>query len=109
MEKRGQSTTLVHAGRDIDKSFGFVNMPIAGGSTVLYKSAADMRKRYQDQLNGNWVDITYGTGGGPTHQAFFKAINELTGAWNLGFFYWISRMCYSVFCLCPSRRPCSCD
>ncbi len=81
MADRGQSTILVHAGRDIDKSSGFVNMPIAGGSTVLYKSAADMRKRYQDQLKGNWTDITYGTGGGPTHQAFFKAINELTGAY----------------------------
>ncbi len=77
--QREQSTVLVHAGRDVSKSFGFVNMPPVGGSTVLHASSQDMKERPEKFDEGKTNQVIYGTYGGPTHQAFYAAINELTG------------------------------
>lgn len=72
------STKLVHVGRNTDVSQGFVNIPPFNGSTVLHHSSADMKERTRRQMNGEEV-LTYGTGGGPTHDAFFQLMNELEG------------------------------
>lgn len=73
-EKRGwgESTRLVHAGRDPWEQHGFVNTPIYRGSTVLYRS-------YEDILNRN-SRYTYGTKGTPTIDSLEEAWTELAGA-----------------------------
>ncbi len=78
-KQRQQGTVLVHAGRDVRKSFGFVNVPAAGGSTVLHESSRDMKERPGKFAEGKTTRIMYGTQGGPTHQAFYEAITQLTG------------------------------
>jgi len=35
-------TILTHAGRNPDEQFGFVNTPVYRGSTVLFKTLADL-------------------------------------------------------------------
>ncbi len=65
-------TRLVHAGRDPDEQFGFVNTPVYRGSTVLYDSVEQMR------TNGR--RFTYGTHGTPTTEALATAWSELSGA-----------------------------
>ncbi len=68
----GESTRLVHAGRDPREQHGFVNTPIYRGSTVLYPTTDDLlhrRSRY-----------TYGTKGTPTTEALETAWTELAGA-----------------------------
>lgn len=73
-EKRGwgDSTRLVHAGREPWEQHGFINTPIYRGSTVLYKS-------YDDILNRR-NRYTYGTKGTPTTDALETAWTELAGA-----------------------------
>lgn len=68
----GESTRLVHAGRDPSRQHGFVNAPIYRGSTVLYPTYDDIlhrRSRY-----------VYGTKGTPTTEALESAWSELSGA-----------------------------
>ena len=72
------STKLVHVGRNTGVSQGFVNIPPFNGSTVLHHSSADMKERTRRQMNGEEV-LTYGTEGGPTHDAFYQLMNELEG------------------------------
>lgn len=72
------STKLVHVGRNTDAGKGFVNIPPFSGSTVLHKSSADMRERTRRQMQGEDA-LTYGTAGGPTHDAFYQLMNELEG------------------------------
>jgi len=68
----GESTRLVHAGRDPSEQHGFVNTPIYRGSTVLYKT-------YDDILNRR-NRFTYGTKGTPTTDALEQGWSELAGA-----------------------------
>lgn len=68
----GESTRLVHAGRDPFAQHGFVNTPIYRGSTVLYKS-------YEDILNRR-NRYTYGTKGTPLTDSLEEAWTELAGA-----------------------------
>ncbi|HSP26584.1 MAG TPA: PLP-dependent transferase, partial [Saliniramus sp.] len=68
----GESTRLVHAGRDPGEQHGFVNTPIYRGSTVLYKS-------YDDILNRR-NRYTYGTKGTPTTEALEQGWSEIAGA-----------------------------
>ncbi len=89
------STKLVHVGRNTGVSQGFVNIPPFNGSTVLHHSSADMKERTRRQMNGEEV-LTYGTEGGPTHDAFYQLMNELEG----GVGTW------AFFCFCEGRRPC---
>ena len=65
-------TRLVHAGRDPDQQFGFVNTPIYRGSTVLYPSMESLKKRN--------IPYTYGTKGTPTTRALEEAWSEIAGA-----------------------------
>ena len=72
------ATTLATAGRDRE-TFEFVNPPIVRGSTVLHASVADMKARIAQRNAGADETITYGIYGGPTHQAFYDALNALEG------------------------------
>ena len=51
-------TILTHAGRDPDAQFGFINTPVFRGSTVLFKTLADLDKPTQP--------FTYGRAGNPS-------------------------------------------
>jgi len=68
----GESTRLVHAGRDPFAQHGFVNTPIYRGSTVLYKTYEDILHRRNRYI--------YGTKGTPTTEALEEAWTELAGA-----------------------------
>lgn len=64
-------TRIVTGGREPFEHFGFVNPPVYHGSTVLYRTAADLvahRGRYQ-----------YGRRGTPTSEALEKALAGLEG------------------------------
>jgi len=67
-----ESTRLIHAGRDPENQFGFVNTPIYRGSTVLFPTMASLKDRD--------VPYTYGTKGTPTIKALEDAWSELSGA-----------------------------
>ena len=61
----------MHAGRDPDEHFGFVNPPVYHASTVLYPTAEDQvahRSRYQ-----------YGRRGTPTTEALQQALAAIEG------------------------------
>ena len=68
----GINTRLAHSGNDPKDFFGFVNPPIARGSTVLFPDARTMETRNQP--------YTYGTRGTPTHTALENAVNALEGS-----------------------------
>ena len=68
----GQSTRLVHAGRDPSAQHGFVNAPIYRGSTVLFPTYDDLMHR-----RGRY---DYGTSGSPTMDSLKDAWSELSGA-----------------------------
>lgn len=67
-----QKTRIVHAGRNPEEQFGFVNTPIYRGSTVLSPTAADLRR--------SDARFTYGTKGTPTTEALENAWTQLAGA-----------------------------
>ena len=71
-QKKRMATLVTHAGRAPFDHFGFVNPPIYRGSTVLFKSVADL-----ETLNQSY---TYGTKGTPTTRALEKAWTEISGA-----------------------------
>ena len=66
------ATQLTRLGRDHDMQHGFVNMPVFRGSTVVFKTMAD--------LEANRGRYTYGTKGTPTIEALENAWSELSGA-----------------------------
>lgn len=66
-------TILTHAGRDPDDQFGFVNTPIYRGSTVLFKTLADLDSPTQRFL--------YGRAGNPTTESVETIVNALEGAY----------------------------
>lgn len=74
------ATLLATAGR-ARETFEFVNPPIVRGSTVLHASVADMKARIAARNAGADEPITYGIYGGPTHQAFYDALNALEGGY----------------------------
>jgi len=63
---------LVHLGRDVEESRGFVNVPPFRGSTVLFPDVAAMRAGAQR--------FTYGTHGTPTTEALRSAWTDIAGA-----------------------------
>ncbi|MDJ1157034.1 cystathionine beta-lyase [Chelatococcus sp. SYSU_G07232] len=67
-----ERTRLVHAGRNPEEQFGFVNTPVYRGSTVLYPSV--------DKLLDRNARFTYGTKGTPTTEALETAWTQLCGA-----------------------------
>ncbi len=66
-------TLLAHAGRDPDQQFGFVNTPVYRGSTVLFKSLADLDAQSQRYL--------YGRAGNPTTASVESVVTALEGAY----------------------------
>ena len=70
--KLSTPTKLATSGRNADETFGFVNVPPYRGSTVLYKSTADLVARKNRYL--------YGIIGNPTTDALEEAWNEIEGS-----------------------------
>ncbi|HWV22117.1 MAG TPA: cystathionine beta-lyase [Devosia sp.] len=66
-------TILTHAGRDPDSQFGFVNMPVYRGSTVLFKTLDDLDAQKQRFL--------YGRAGNPTTEGVEEVVTALEGAY----------------------------
>lgn len=66
-------TILTHSGRVPDEQFGFVNTPVYRGSTVLFKTLADLDAPKQR--------FAYGRAGNPTTEAVEKVVTELEGAY----------------------------
>lgn len=70
--KKTMRTLVTQAGRDPFAHHGFINPPITRGSTVLFKSLADLEAPRQP--------YTYGTKGTPTTRALERAWSEIAGA-----------------------------
>jgi cystathionine beta-lyase len=66
-------TVLTHLGRTPDDQFGFVNTPVYRGSTVLFKTLADIEAQQQRFL--------YGRAGNPTTESVETVITALEGAY----------------------------
>lgn len=66
-------TMLTHLGREPDEQFGFVNTPVYRGSTVLFKTLADLEKQQQRYL--------YGRAGNPTTEGVEAIVTALEGAY----------------------------
>lgn len=66
-------TKLVHAGRNPDEQFGYVNTPIYRGSTVLFDTLDALEQRASARF-------TYATHGTPTTEALENAWSEIAGA-----------------------------
>lgn len=71
-DRLGTRTRLVHAGRNPEEQFGFVNAPIYRGSTVLYPTLDDITHRRSRYV--------YGTKGTPTIESLETAWSSLAGA-----------------------------
>ncbi len=71
------ATKVVHLGRDIKASAGFVNLPVYHGSTVLYDSLDHLKRTSSDRTPGT---VTYGRRGTPASFALENAVAELEGA-----------------------------
>ena len=65
-------TILTHGGRNPEEQFGFVNTPVYRGSTVLFKTLADIEAQQQRYL--------YGRAGNPTTDGVEAVVTELEGA-----------------------------
>ena len=72
LDRFGERTRLVHAGRDPSAQHGFVNTPIYRGSTVLYPTLDDFTHRR--------ARFAYGTRGTPTIASLEEAWSGLAGA-----------------------------
>ncbi|QDZ10038.1 cystathionine beta-lyase [Devosia ginsengisoli] len=66
-------TVLTHGGREPSEQFGFVNTPVYRGSTVLFKTLADIEAQQQRYL--------YGRAGNPTTEGVEAIVTELEGAY----------------------------
>jgi cystathionine beta-lyase len=66
-------TLLTHLGRDPGDQFGFVNTPVYRGSTVLFKTLADVEAQAQRYL--------YGRAGNPTTEGVETIVTALEGAY----------------------------
>ncbi len=66
-------TLLTHLGREPDEQFGFVNTPVYRGSTVLFKTLADIEAQEQRFL--------YGRAGNPTTEGVEAIVTALEGAY----------------------------
>jgi cysteine-S-conjugate beta-lyase len=71
-KKLRSRSRLVHLGRDVEMSQGFVSVPPFRGSTVLYPNVETLKNRNQR--------YTYGTHGTPTTEALCEAWSAISGA-----------------------------
>ena len=74
--KPSLATRLSHLGRAGTRAVGFVNPPVARGSTMLYESCDDRRARSPERLGRGPL---YGTAGGPTHHALEDVVAAIEG------------------------------
>lgn len=65
-------TILTHSGRASADNYGYVNMPVFRGSTVLFRTL--------DELEDYKAPIRYGRNDSPTTQALADLVSELEGA-----------------------------
>ncbi len=72
----GLSAKLVRLGRPADAEPGFVNPPVARGSTVLYENMDAMRARSAQRYEHALI---YGAMGGPTQSLLEEAIAAIEG------------------------------
>ena len=79
MKDLDAATQLVHAGRDWDPEWGYVNPPVVRASTVLHTSCEDMMDRVHDEMACRDGKPCYGSYGGPAHKAFYSAMKTLEG------------------------------
>jgi len=74
--KSGQTaaleTILTHGGRASEDNFGYVNMPVFRGSTILFNTL--------DELENYKAPIRYGRNDNPTTTALADLVTELEGA-----------------------------
>lgn len=70
-----KSTTLVHAGRSKDRTFGVVNPPVFHASTVVFETLDEMKRAGAAQHR----IMSYGRRGTPTSFALCEALTELSG------------------------------
>jgi cystathionine beta-lyase len=73
LPKPSIETILTHGGRSPEDQFGFVNTPVYRGSTVLFKTLADLEAQEQRFL--------YGRAGNPTTQSVETIVTQLEGAY----------------------------
>ena len=78
-DEPGLQTILSHCGRNLEASGGYVNVPPYEGSTIIHDDMDDLFGRVDNHLYGDGTARTYGTDGGPTHEAFYDAMNKLEG------------------------------
>lgn len=78
-DEPGLQTILSHCGRNLEASGGYVNVPPYEGSTIIHDDMDDLFGRVDNHLYGDGTARTYGTDGGPTHEAFYEAMNKLEG------------------------------
>ena len=71
--KSSLETLLTHLGREPADHFGFVNTPVYRGSTVLFKTLADLEAQQQPFL--------YGRAGNPTTNGVEEVVSALEGAY----------------------------
>jgi cystathionine beta-lyase len=71
LRRFSERTRLILAGRDPEDSYGFVNVPIVRGSTVIYQTTEAFLARK--------ARYSYGTMGNPTLSALEAALNTLEG------------------------------
>jgi cystathionine beta-lyase len=72
-DARSVETLLTHLGREPADQFGFVNTPVYRGSTVVFKTLADLEAQAQQYL--------YGRAGNPTTRGVEDVVTELEGAY----------------------------
>lgn len=65
-------TILTHSGRASADNYGYVNMPVFRGSTVLFRTL--------DELEDYKAPLRYGRNDSPTTQALADLVSELEGA-----------------------------
>ncbi len=75
-KRPGLNTRLSHAGRAGTHAHGFVNPPLARGSTVLYPSSAERRRLAAKRME---QELLYGVMGGPNHFALEDVLAEIEG------------------------------
>jgi cystathionine beta-lyase len=72
----GLATRLTHAGRPGVKTHGYVNPPVARGSTVLYPDMAARLRGWEHKFE---QALSYGLTGGETHFALEDMVAEIEG------------------------------
>ncbi|MBF0530504.1 MAG: cystathionine beta-lyase [Deltaproteobacteria bacterium] len=71
-------TLMVNSGRDPERHYGVVNLPVYHASTVLFPTLASFTKRAEGE--SEYRGVRYGAFGTPTTFALADAVSELEGS-----------------------------